>query len=87
DADGLLSVFAKELGSGVEATIRVKPSYGLSDDQIAGMLKDGFASAETDMQARKLREAQVDAERMALATQSALAADGDLLSAAEQAEI
>lgn len=87
DADGLLSVFAKELGSGVEATIRVKPSYGLSDDQIAGMLKDGFASAETDMQARKLREAQVDAERMALATQSALSADGDLLSAAEQAEI
>src|SRR5579862_3665027 len=46
DADGLLSVSAKELGSGVEAAVQVKPSYGLSDDQIAGMLKDGFASAE-----------------------------------------
>jgi len=87
DADGLLSVFAKELISGVEATISVKPSYGLSDDQIAGMLKDGFASAEGDMQARSLREARVDAERMNLATLSAMAADGDLLSQAEQEEI
>lgn len=87
DADGLLSVAAKELGSGVEATIQVKPSYGLSDDQIAGMLKDGFASAESDITARKLREARVEAERMRLATLSAQAADGDLLSEAEQAEI
>lgn len=87
DADGLLSVAAKELGSGVEATIQVKPSYGLSDDQIAGMLKDGFASAESDMTARKLREARVEAERMRLATLSAQAADGDLLSEAEQADI
>ena len=87
DADGLLSVAAKELGSGVEATIQVKPSYGLSDDQIAGMLKDGFASAESDMAARKLREARVEAERMRLATLSAQAADGDLLSEAEQADI
>ncbi len=87
DADGLLSVAAKELGSGVEATIQVKPSYGLSDEQIAGMLKDGFASAEADMSARKLREARVEAERMRLATLSAQAADGDLLSEAEQAEI
>ncbi len=87
DADGLLSVFAKELISGVEATISVKPSYGLSDEQIAGMLKDGFASAEGDMQARSLREARVDAERMNLATLSAMAADGDLLSQAEQQEI
>ena len=79
DADGLLSVSAKELGSGVEASVQVKPSYGLSDDSIAGMLKDGFASAETDMAARKLREARVEAERMTLATRSALAADGDLL--------
>jgi len=79
DADGLLSVSAKELGSGVEAAVQVKPSYGLSDDQIAGMLKDGFASAETDMAARKLREAKVEAERMTLATHSALVADGDLL--------
>jgi molecular chaperone HscA len=87
DADGLLSVFAKELISGVEATISVKPSYGLSDEQIAGMLKDGFASAEGDMQARSLREARVDAERMNLATLSAMAADGDLLSQSEQEEI
>lgn len=87
DADGLLSVSAKELISGVEAAISVKPSYGLSDDQIAGMLKDGFASAEADLEARKLREASVEAERMRLATLSALAADGDLLSQAEQADI
>jgi len=84
DADGLLSVSAQELISGVEASIAVKPSYGLSDDQIAGMLKDGFASADADMAARKLREARVEAERMVLATRSALAADGDLLPAAER---
>ncbi len=83
DADGLLSVSAKELGSGVEAAVQVKPSYGLSDEQIAGMLKDGFASAEGDMQARKLREARVEADRMTLATRSALAADGDLLDAGQ----
>ncbi|MCU7375338.1 Fe-S protein assembly chaperone HscA [Paucibacter sp. O1-1] len=87
DADGLLSVSAKELGSGVEAAVQVKPSYGLSDDRIAGMLKDGFASAESDMQARKLREARVEAERMTLATQSALAADGDLLDEAQRAAV
>ncbi|HEX2011773.1 MAG TPA: Fe-S protein assembly chaperone HscA [Roseateles sp.] len=87
DADGLLSVSAKELTSGVEAAVQVKPSYGLSDEQIAGMLKDGFASAEADIGARKLREAQVEAERMTLATHSALAADGDLLNAGERAAI
>jgi len=87
DADGLLSVSAKELTSGVEAAIVVKPSYGLSDEQVAGMLKEGFASAEADMAARSLREAQVEAERMVLATESALAADGDLLDAAERAAI
>lgn len=87
DADGLLSVSAKELGSGVEAAVQVKPSYGLSDEQIAAMLKDGFAAAETDMQARALREARVEAERMTLATHSALAADGELLSADERAAI
>ncbi len=87
DADGLLSVSARELGSGVEAAVQVKPSYGLSDDQIATMLREGFASAESDMAARKLREARVEAERMILATQSALRADGDLLSEAERAEI
>jgi molecular chaperone HscA len=87
DADGLLSVSAKELTSGVEAAVQVKPSYGLSDEQIAGMLKDGFASAEADMDARKLREARVEAERMTLASHSALAADGDLLNSAERAAI
>jgi molecular chaperone HscA len=87
DADGLLSVSARELGSGVEAAIVVKPSYGLTDDQVAGMLKDGFATAESDMVARSLREAQVDAERMILATESALAADGDLLAADERVAI
>jgi len=87
DADGLLSVSARELGSGVEAAISVKPSYGLSDEQVASMLKDGFASAETDMQARALREARVEAERMRLATLSALEADVDLLTAGEHAEI
>ncbi len=87
DADGLLSVPARELGSGVEAAVQVKPSYGLSDDEIATMLREGFASAEADMAARKLREARVEAERMILATQSALRADGDLLSDAERAEI
>ena len=87
DADGLLSVGAKEQGSGVEASIDVKPSYGLSEDQIAQMLKDSFATAEQDMKARALAEAKVDADRMLLATQSALDADGELLEAAERANI
>ena len=84
DADGLLSVAAREQTSGVEAAVTVKPSYGLADEQIAQMLKDGFAHAEEDMAARSLREARVDAERMVLATRSALAADGALLDAAER---
>jgi molecular chaperone HscA len=84
DADGLLSVSARELGSGVEASVVVKPSYGLADEQIAQMLKDGFAHAEDDMAARALREARVEAERMVLATRAALQADGDLLTAAER---
>ncbi len=87
DADGLLSVSAKEQGSGVEARIDVKPSYGLSDDQIAQMLQDGFATAAQDMRARAVVEARVDADRMLLATQSALDADGDVLSAAERSAI
>ncbi|WP_367850229.1 Fe-S protein assembly chaperone HscA [Rhodoferax sp. WC2427] len=87
DADGLLSVAAKEQGSGVEAQITVKPSYGLSDEQIAQMLQDSFHTAAQDMQARALVEARVDADRMLLATQSALAADGDLLSRDELATI
>ncbi len=87
DADGLLSVSAKEQGSGVEARIDVKPSYGLSDDQIATMLQQSFRTAEVDMRARALVEARVDADRLLLATQSALDADGALLSAAERAAI
>ncbi|MEO8296678.1 MAG: Fe-S protein assembly chaperone HscA [Burkholderiales bacterium] len=83
DADGLLSVAAREMGSGVEAAIIVKPSYGLSDQQIADMLQAGFAKAEEDMRDRALREARVDAERMVLATRAALAADADLLGAEE----
>ena len=87
DADGLLSVNAKEQVSGVETTIDVKPSYGLSDDEIARMLKDSFSTAQQDMQARALAEARVDADRMLLATRSALAQDADLLSPNERAEI
>jgi molecular chaperone HscA len=87
DADGLLSVNAHEQISGVEARIDVKPSYGLSDDQIAAMLQDSFATAQQDMQSRALVEARVDADRMLLATRSALSADGDLLEAVERAEI
>ena len=87
DADGLLSVSAREMGSGVEASVVVKPSYGLADDQITTMLQDGFASAETDMVARRLREARVDAERMTLATRAALGADGELLAAGEREAI
>ena len=87
DADGLLSVSAKEQGSGVEASIVVKPSYGLSDDQIAKMLQDSFTTAEADMQARALAEARLESDRMLIATQSALDADAALLSAPEQAEI
>jgi molecular chaperone HscA len=87
DADGLLSVSAKEQASGVEARIDVKPSYGLSDDQIAKMLQDSFATAEQDMKARALAEAKVDADRMLLATQSALDVDGQLLDAQERAHI
>ncbi len=87
DADGLLNVAAREQGSGVEAQIDVKPSYGLSDQQIAQMLQDSFSTAQTDMRARALVEARVDADRLVLATRSALAADADLLAAGERATI
>ena len=87
DADGLLHVGAKEQTSGVEAHIDVKPSYGLSDEQIARMLQDSFSTAEADVKARALVEARVDADRMLLATQSALEADGALLSQEERAEV
>jgi len=87
DADGLLSVSAKEQSSGVEASVTVKPSYGLTDEQIAGMLRESFSTAQQDMQARALVEARVDAERMVLATRSAIAADGALLDATEREAI
>jgi molecular chaperone HscA len=87
DADGLLSVSAREQGSGVEAKIDVKPSYGLSDEQIAQMLQDSFSTAEQDMKARALAEARVEADRMLIATRSALAADGGLLAPAERQAI
>jgi molecular chaperone HscA len=87
DADGMVSVSALEQISGVTAQITVKPSYGLSDDQIAAMLQDSFKTAEQDINARALVEARVDADRMWLATQSALQADGDLLSAEDRGRI
>ncbi|MDO8277047.1 MAG: Fe-S protein assembly chaperone HscA [Burkholderiaceae bacterium] len=87
DADGLLSVSAREQISGVEASIEVKPSYGLSDDEIARMLQESFSTAAEDMQARAVAQARVDAERMLLATASALAADGELLSKRQRSAI
>ncbi|MBX9914039.1 MAG: Fe-S protein assembly chaperone HscA [Pseudomonadaceae bacterium] len=88
DADGLLSVAARELGSGVEATIQVKPSYGLTDGEVARMLQDSFKFAGDDKLARVLREQQVDAERLLVAVQAALQMDGErLLEACERAEI
>ncbi len=87
DADGMLSVAAREEGSGVEASIAVKPSYGLADEDIARMLRESFTTAEIDMKERALRESRVEAERMTLATRAALAADGDLLDAQDIAAI
>jgi len=79
DADGLLSVSAREQTSGVEAAIVVQPSYGLSDSEIARMLQDSIAHAQDDMAARARAEAEVEAEQLVAATRAALAADGDLL--------
>ncbi len=79
DADGLLSVSAREQTSGVQANVVVKPSYGLSEDEITQMLKSSFGAAEADKQARVLREAIVDAERLLEAISAALNQDGDAL--------
>ena len=87
DADGLLQVRAKEQISGVQAHIDVKPSYGLSDEQIAKMLQDGFSTAQYDKNARSLAEAKLEADRMWIAAQSALSADGQLLSDKERKNI
>ena len=87
DADGLLTVSAREMNSGVSTEITVKPSFGLSDDEIADMLKAGNSNAVADMQARAWREAVVDAERIVLAVNGAIAEDGELLSAAERDDL
>ena len=83
DADGLLSVAAKEMNSGVESQIEVKPSYGLSDEQITSMLQDSFHTAEIDKQARALAESRLEVDRMCLATHDALEKDAHLLAAPE----
>lgn len=87
DADGLLSVTARELASGVEASVTVKPSFGLSDDEISRMLSEGMSKAGEDAQIRMLREQQVDAQQLIESVMAALAADADLLSASEQTRI
>ena len=87
DADGLLSVAAVEQNSGVEARINVKPSYGLTDEQIATMLRESFGTAAQDMAARALAEARLEADRMVIAVQSALSTDRDLLVAESQTQI
>ena len=87
DADGLLSVAAREQTTGVEASVTVKPSYGLSDDEIAGMLKDSMEHAKDDAMNRALKEAQVEAQRMIEATEAALKEDPHLLNEAETAKI
>lgn len=84
DADGLLSVTAMEKSTGVEASIQVKPSYGLTDGEIANMIKDSMSYAEQDIQARMLAEQKVEAARVLESLESALAADAALLSAAER---
>jgi len=87
DADGLLNVSAREMSSGIEAAITVKPSYGLSDAEITRMLQDSTQHAQDDMQARALREHQTEAEQLIEAVQHALEQDGDLLSQPERAQI
>ena len=84
DADGLLSVNAMEATTGVSSTVEVKPSYGLSDEEIGRMLSDSMAHAGEDIAARMLAEARVDGQRLLEATQAALAEDGDTLLAAEE---
>jgi molecular chaperone HscA len=88
DADGLLSVTAEEQTQGVNSSIEIKPSYGLSDREIETMLKDSISRAAEDRDARRLREEQVDADRVLEALRAALASDADeLLDAAERAVI
>ncbi|WP_144633525.1 Fe-S protein assembly chaperone HscA [Bordetella genomosp. 13] len=87
DADGLLSVTAREQSTGVEAAVTVKPSYGLSDDEISSMLADSVRLADSDARARMLREQQVEARQLAESVRAALQVDGDLLEADERARV
>jgi molecular chaperone HscA len=87
DADGLLSVSAREATTGIEASVEVKPSYGLTEDEMAAMLRASIDNAEDDMERRLLVEARVEARRALNALEAALAADADLLDAAERAAI
>jgi molecular chaperone HscA len=87
DADGILRVMAKELTTGQEASVEVKPSYGLSEEQIEQMLYDSYEYAEDDLKARQLAEARVEADRILAALEQALAVDGGLLAADDRAEI
>jgi len=87
DADGLLNVSAREMGSGVEAAVTVKPSYGLSDADITRMLQESTQHAQNDMQARALRELQTEAEQLLEAVQHALELDGGLIEPAERNRI
>ncbi|MCU6327935.1 Fe-S protein assembly chaperone HscA [Enterobacter quasiroggenkampii] len=84
DADGLLSVTAMEKSTGVESSIQVKPSYGLTDGEIASMIQDSMSYAEQDVKARMLAEQKVEAARVLESLNGALAADAALLSAAER---
>lgn len=87
DADGLLNVTAQEQLSGVTAEVTVKPSHGLSDEQIAAMLKDSVAQADHDAMVRMIREEQVTGQQLIETTEAALSVDGDLLSEPERREI
>jgi molecular chaperone HscA len=87
DADGLLSVTAREQASGVESTVQVKPSFGLSDEEIETMLRESMSHAQEDVAARTLREQQVEADRILESVEGAVAADGELLTEAERSQI
>nr|CRH04281.1 DnaK-like molecular chaperone specific for IscU [Candidatus Magnetococcus massalia] len=87
DADGLLTVSAEEQSTGTKQTVEVKPSYGLSDGEVEQMLRDALEHGESDMEARRLGESRVDAERVAAALVAALEKDGDLLSVEEQEQV
>lgn len=87
DADGLLAVHAKELTTGIEQKVEVKPSYGLTDEQVEEMLIAALDFGEADLEARRLADARVEGQRILTATQKALASDHDLLADAERAAV